>query len=195
MPGITLSRYQANVFLKVEELLQTKGNLGKPLFDDTYVLQKKAVDYIIGNVPLNKNNSEVLADAELTYNHVVCIEAVSFEPEEEVAFQPTEDPSILGFHGPWPSEAEAWNYPNPMTAATIIAGTTPPSLRTVEWRGGFIPSFWDSDNSELTIPIGFYKILSKEGSLLDGFDTEFPNVDVFEVNQSGITLKNQFVPL
>ena len=59
-----------------------------------------------------------------------------------------------------------------------------------------MPSFWDTDNSELTIPIGFYKIVSKEGLLLDDFDTEWPGVEVFEVRlQGGIALKNQFVPL
>tara|TARA_R110000851_G_scaffold331956_1_gene507042 strand:+ start:239 stop:859 length:621 start_codon:yes stop_codon:yes gene_type:complete len=205
MSKIILSKYQAKVFVSVEKVLQKRGNPhGIKANPKAYWLSKRMATYIMHNIAKSHHSKGGFdVDVENVYNWIFGILPLESPPIKPIsntgnttAETPSTDPSILGFHGPWPSEGEAWHYPNPISSATLIAGATPPSLRTVEWRGGFMPSFWDTDNSELTIPIGFYKIVSKEGLLLDDFDTEWPGVEVFEVRlQGGIALKNQFVPL
>ena len=68
---ITLSQYQADVFLKTEELYSTVGFRNVSLFENEYRLSKATVTYIKDNIPTN--GSSVNTDAQNVYNAVLGI--------------------------------------------------------------------------------------------------------------------------
>lgn len=68
---ITLSKYQADVFLRTEELYSTIGFRNVPLFEDEYRLSKATAEYITNNISVSGGNIE--NDAIQTYNAVLGI--------------------------------------------------------------------------------------------------------------------------
>lgn len=68
---ITLSQYQADVFLKTEELYSTVGFRNVSLFEDEYRLSKATVMYIKDNIPTNGSSAD--ADAQVVYNAILGI--------------------------------------------------------------------------------------------------------------------------
>ena len=68
---ITLSQYQADVFLRTEELYSTVGFRNVSLFENEYRLSKATVTYIKENIP--NNGSSVNTDAQTVYNAVLGI--------------------------------------------------------------------------------------------------------------------------
>ena len=68
---VTLSQYQADVFLKTEELYSTIGFRNVALFENEYRLSKDTVMYIKDNIPTN--GSSVDTDAQVVYNAVLGI--------------------------------------------------------------------------------------------------------------------------
>ena len=68
---INLSAYQADVFLRTEELYSTQGYRNVPLFEDEYRLSKATAEYIKNNIPTS--GGSVNNDAVQTYNAVLGI--------------------------------------------------------------------------------------------------------------------------
>jgi hypothetical protein len=73
MNEITLTTYQATIFNIVEGYFSSKGYLGEDLFEDTYVLQKKLVEYVVSNVSLNRGSESDSNIANRVYNAVLNI--------------------------------------------------------------------------------------------------------------------------
>jgi hypothetical protein len=71
MNTVNLSQYQADVFLKTEELYSTVGFRNVSLFEDEYRLSKATVMYIKDNIPTN--GSSVNTDAQVVYNAILGI--------------------------------------------------------------------------------------------------------------------------
>lgn len=74
---IQLSEYQASVFLEAENILRNDGYLGEDLFEDTYVLQKAMVEYLVMNVPLNGSTADIQSTAREVYNEVLDITPIT----------------------------------------------------------------------------------------------------------------------
>lgn len=68
---INLSSYQADVFLRTEELYSTQGYRNVPLFEDEYGLSKATAEYIKNNI--STSGGSVNNDAVRTYNAVLGI--------------------------------------------------------------------------------------------------------------------------
>lgn len=80
MQEITLSEYQANVLNRVEEYFSSRLYKGETLIQDVYILQKRAVEYILENVaelPINSSTTSLNSEALSVYNNVVGIQATS----------------------------------------------------------------------------------------------------------------------
>jgi hypothetical protein len=71
---ITLTTYQAQIFKMVEDFFSSKGYLGEDLFEDTYVLQKRLAEYIVGNVSLDRTSESDSYVATKVYNRVLGIQ-------------------------------------------------------------------------------------------------------------------------
>lgn len=76
---IQLSEYQASVFLEAENILRNDGYLGEDLFEDTYVLQKAMVEYLVMNVPLNGSTADIQSTAREVYNEVLDITPITVD--------------------------------------------------------------------------------------------------------------------
>lgn len=80
MQEITLSEYQANVLNRVEEYFSSRLYKGETLIQDVYILQKRAVEYILENVaelPINSSTTSLNSEALRVYNNVVGAQATS----------------------------------------------------------------------------------------------------------------------
>ena len=80
MQEITLSEYQANVLNKVEEYFSSRLYKGETLIQDVYILQKRAVEYILENVaelPINSSTTSLNSEALRVYNSILGIRATS----------------------------------------------------------------------------------------------------------------------
>ena len=80
MQEITLSEYQANVINKVEEYFSSRLYKGETLIQDVYILQKRAVEYILENVaelPINSSTTSLNSEALRVYNSILGIRATS----------------------------------------------------------------------------------------------------------------------
>ena len=80
MQEITLSEYQANVLNKVEEYFSSRLYKGETLIQDVYILQKRAVEYILENVaelPINSSTTSLNSEALRVYNSILGIQATS----------------------------------------------------------------------------------------------------------------------
>tara|TARA_R110001592_G_scaffold87117_2_gene257204 strand:- start:5833 stop:6414 length:582 start_codon:yes stop_codon:yes gene_type:complete len=71
MNEVTLSQYQADVFLKTEELYSTIGFRNVSLFENEYRLSKATVIYIKDNIPTNGSSVDV--DSQTVYNAILDI--------------------------------------------------------------------------------------------------------------------------
>jgi hypothetical protein len=69
---IVFTDYQADVFNEAEMLLKTQGYLGEPLFEDTYVLNKRLAEWIMANTSMSGTTVE--SSATNAYNGVLGIE-------------------------------------------------------------------------------------------------------------------------
>jgi hypothetical protein len=98
---IQLSEYQASVFLEAENILRNDGYLGEDLFEDTYVLQKAMVEYLVMNVPLNGSTADIQSTAREVYNEVLDITPITPEPTPEPVGSPrrTGSPRRSGTRG------------------------------------------------------------------------------------------------
>ena len=80
MQEITLSEYQANVLNRVEEYFSSRLYKGETLIQDVYILQKRAVEYILENVaelPTNSTTTSLNSEALRVYNSILGIQATS----------------------------------------------------------------------------------------------------------------------
>ena len=80
MQEITLSEYQANVLNRVEEYFSSRLYKGETLIQDVYILQKRAVEYILENVaelPINSSTTSLNSEALRVYNSILGIQATS----------------------------------------------------------------------------------------------------------------------
>lgn len=77
---VELSEYQASVFVEVENILRNDGYLGEDLFEDTYVIQKAMVEYIVLNITDMGTSAEISSDARQVYNGIFDIVETAEEP-------------------------------------------------------------------------------------------------------------------
>jgi len=84
---VELSEYQASVFVEAENILRNDGYLGEDLFEDTYVIQKAMVEYIVLNITDIGTSAEISSDARQVYNGILDIVETAVEPT------PTPSPS------------------------------------------------------------------------------------------------------
>jgi len=80
---IELSEYQANVFVEAENILRNDGYLGEDLFEDTYVIQKAMVEYVISNIESSGTSASISSDARQVYNGVLDIVETADEPTRD----------------------------------------------------------------------------------------------------------------
>ncbi len=117
---VQLSEYQASVFLEAENILRNDGYLGEDLFEDTYVLQKAMVEYLVMNVPINGSTADIQSTAREVYNEVLDITPVTPPPIPQPT-PPSGSPRRSGTrgrlrNGVGPAQA---NIGNPRSLATI----------------------------------------------------------------------------
>ena len=86
---IELSEYQANVFVEAENILRNDGYLGEDLFEDTYVIQKAMVEYVISNIASFGTSASISSDARQVYNGILDIVETADEPTPDPAPTPT----------------------------------------------------------------------------------------------------------
>jgi len=112
---INLSSYQADVFLRTEELYSTQGYRNVPLFEDEYRLSKATAEYIKNNI--STSGGSVNNDAVRTYNAVLGITLAGTssntgaDPESGV-----ERSFVITLTGPFPTQSSAVTFKLALTA-------------------------------------------------------------------------------
>lgn len=87
---VELSEYQASVFVEAENILRNDGYLGEDLFEDTYVIQKAMVEYIVLNITDEQGTAaEISSDARQVYNGILDIVETAEEPTPTPAPTPS----------------------------------------------------------------------------------------------------------
>lgn len=139
---IQLSEYQASVFLEAENILRNDGYLGEDLFEDTYVLQKAMVEYLVMNVPLNGSTADIQSTAREVYNEVLDITPITPDVADTPAPSPAGSPRRSGTrgrlrNGVGPAQPNFGNpisqAPTPLGAATNQGGAGSPQRNLGEF--------------------------------------------------------------
>lgn len=116
MKDIKLTAYQATIFKTTEDLFSSIGYRGEDLFEDTYVLQKKLVDYVVSSVSLNRGSETDSIVAKKVYNAVL---GISKKVITDVGESPTTAPSTYQPNQPnGTSGTKKLPISNPTTQAT-----------------------------------------------------------------------------
>lgn len=120
---IVFTDYQADVFNEAEMLLKTQGYLGEPLFEDTYVLNKRLAEWILANTSMSGTTVE--SSATNAYNGVLGIETdipdappVNVTPDRS---EPLPSPAPVGIVRPRPVR--------PVMTSSAVRASTKPMIR------------------------------------------------------------------
>jgi len=124
---IVFTDYQADVFNEAEMLLKTQGYLGEPLFEDTYVLNKRLAEWIMANT--NMSGTTVESSAANAYNGVLGIET-DIPDAPPVTISPTRSEPLISTPGPM---AEVKPLPvrpvRPLMTSSAVRASTKPMIR------------------------------------------------------------------
>lgn len=137
MQEITLSEYQANVLNRVEEYFSSRLYKGETLIQDVYILQKRAVEYILENVaelPINSSTTSLNSEALRVYNNVVGAQATSgisqaaidnLNPAASIVVEEAQTPTVPTANPGFADTSGLVNPPTPNPTSRQNSTSTP----------------------------------------------------------------------
>tara|TARA_B110000858_G_C17765615_1_gene456900 strand:+ start:184 stop:714 length:531 start_codon:yes stop_codon:yes gene_type:complete len=131
---IVFTDYQADVFNEAEMLLKTQGYLGEPLFEDTYVLNKRLAEWIMANT--NMSGTTVESSATNAYNGVLGIET-DIPDAPPVTVTPTRSEPLPS---PMPVQTVRPLPVRPIMTSSAVRASTKPMIRPAIATPVAIPS-------------------------------------------------------